>query len=162
YQKALQLRRKIDAKSSNWEDRLALARAYRLVANPQWATGNHGETAMNTATAVTISEALSIGHPKNLKILHELRFDYEVAGDIPASGDPGGTEGSRKQDQNYHKAIDTDELMLALSPDDFDVQHAYATDLVNLGGILTHHEKDLKAALACFQKELGIDQRLRE
>ncbi len=162
YQKALAIRKRVDAKSSDWNDRLALAQAHRLVANQQWATGNNGDAAMNIATAVTISEALTIGHPKNLKILHELSFDYEVAGDIPASGDPGGTEGSRKQDQNYHKAIDTDELMLALSPDDFDVQHAYATDLVNLGGILTHHEKDLKAALACFQKELGIDQRLRE
>jgi len=88
--------------------------------------------------------------------------DYEVAGDIPASGGPGGAEDSTKQDENYHKAIATDELMLALSPYDFDVQHAYATDLVSLGVILTYHEKDLNAALACFKKELGIDQKLRE
>jgi eukaryotic-like serine/threonine-protein kinase len=162
YQKALAIRNRVDAKSSDWNDRLALAQAHRLVANQQWATGNNGDAAMNIATAVTISEALSIGHPKNLKILHELRFDYKVAGDIPASGNPGGAEDYRKQDENHHKAITTDELMLALSPDDFDVQHAYATDLVSLGVILTYHEKDLTAALACFKKELGIDQKLRE
>jgi len=162
YQKALAIRKRVDAKSSDWNDRLALAQAHRLVANQQWATGNNGDAAMNIATAVTISEALSIGHPKNLKILHELRFDYEVAGDIPAISDRGGAEASTKQDENYQKAIATDELMLTLSPDDFDVQHAYATDLIHLGTILTYREKDLNAALACFKKELGIDQRLRE
>ena len=162
YQKALAIRKRVDAKSSDWNDRLALAQAHRLVANQQWATGNNRDAAMNIATAVAISEALNIGHPKNLKILHELSFDYEVAGDIPASRAPGEVENSTKRDENYHKAIATDELLLALSPDDFEAQHDYATDLVNLGGILTYHEKDLDGALACFKKELGIEQRLRE
>jgi len=162
YQKALAIRKRVDAKSSDWNDRLALAQAHRLVANQQWATGNNGDAAMNIATAVTISEALSIGHPKNLKILRELSFDYEVAGGIPARGDPGGVQDSTKQDENYHKAIATDELMLALSPDDFDAQHAYATDLNHLGGVLIHGENDLPGGLACYKKELEIDQRLRQ
>jgi eukaryotic-like serine/threonine-protein kinase len=162
YQKALAIRERVDAKSGDWNDRLALAQAHRLVANQQWATGNNGDAAMNIATAVAISEALSIGHPKNLKILHELSFDYEVAGDIPAGSDPGGAKDSTKQDENYHKAIATDELMLALSPDDFDVQHAYATDLNHLGGVLIYGENDLTGGLACYKKELEIDQRLRQ
>jgi len=162
YQKALAIRKRVDAKSSDWNDRLALAQAHRLVANQQWATGNNGDAAMNIATAVTISEALNIGHPKNLKILHELGFDYEVAGGIPASGGSGRPEDSRKHDENYRKAIATDELMLALSPDDFDVQHAYATDLNHLGGVLIYAENDFTGGLACYKKELEIDQRLRQ
>ena len=162
YQKALAIRKRVDAKSSDRNDRLALAQSYRLVSNQQWALGIYADAVQSIAAAVVISEALNNAHPKDLKILKELGFDYEIAGQNLEHGSAGGGGDSARAEASYRKAIATDELMLALSPDDSDVQHAYATDLVHLGGILTYHEKDLSAALACFKKELGIDQKLRE
>src|SRR5215469_8978179 len=47
YQKSLQLRQKIEAKSGDWRDRLALAQAYRLVANQQWALGKNADAVEN-------------------------------------------------------------------------------------------------------------------
>ncbi len=162
YQKALAIRKRVDAKSNDPNDRLALAQSYRLVSNQQWALGIYADAVQSIAAAVVISEALNNTHPKDLKILKELGFDYEIAGQNLEHGYAGGGGDSAKAEESYRKATATDELMLALSPDDFDVQHAYATDLVHLGGMLTYHEKDLNAALACFKKELGIDQKLRE
>ena len=162
YQKALAIRELVRAKSSDRNDQLALAQSYRLVSNQQWALGVYADAVQSIASAVAISEALNNAHPKDLKILKELGFDYEIAGQNLEHGSVGGGGDPARSEDSYRKAITIDEIMLALSPDDFDVQHAYATDLVHLGGILTYHEKDLNAALACFKKELEIDQKLRE
>ena len=162
YQKALVIRKHVDAKSSDWNDQLALAQSYRLVSNQQWAVGIYADAIQSISAAVAISEALNNAHPKDLKILKELGFDYEIAGQNLGNGYAGGGGDSAKAEDSYRKAITTDELMLALSPDDLDVQHAYATDLNHLGGILTYSEKDLGAALASYKKELEIDQKLRE
>lgn len=162
YQKALAVRKHVDAKSSDWNDRLALAQSYRLVSNQQWALGIHADAVQSIAAAVAISEALNNAHPKNLKILRELAFDYGIAGQNLGNlyADSGGD--SAKAADSYRKAVTTDEIMLAIAPHDLEVQHAYATDLNHLGGVLTYDKKDLEGALACFKKELGIDQQLRE
>jgi eukaryotic-like serine/threonine-protein kinase len=162
YRKALELRKEIYAKSNSWENWLALAQAYRLVANQQWALAKNADAVENISTAVAISEALNTAHPRNLQILKELRSDYEMAGKsqgnlyFDGAGDPG------KQAESNRRAVLTDEAMLALSPNDLDVQHGYAVDLNNLGVRLTYHEKDLNGALTCFRKELEIEQDLRQ
>jgi serine/threonine protein kinase len=162
YKETLQLRQKIDAKSGNWEDRLALARAYRLVANQEWALGKNADAVENIASAVEISEALNARHPKNLEILKELRSDYEMAGTSQGNFYFGGGGDPGKQEESYRRTVDTDEAMLALSVEDLDVQHGYAIDLNSLGVLLTYHKKDLNGALACFKKALEIDQSLRQ
>jgi serine/threonine protein kinase len=162
YQKALQLRQKIDAKSSNWGDRLALAQAYRLVANQQWALGDYRLAGETIASAVSISESLNNARPNDLKTLRELAFDYEVAGQIQVVSYAGGGGDSAKLDESFRKAVATDETMLAISSDDPEFQHAYATDLNHLAGLLGADDKNLDAALDCFKKELGIDQKLRQ
>jgi non-specific serine/threonine protein kinase/serine/threonine-protein kinase len=162
YQKALELRKKIYAKSSNWADRLALAQAYRLVANQQWALGKNTDAVANISVAVAISEALNTMYPKNLKILKELRSDYEMAGKSQGNFYFGGGGDPGKQEESNRRAVLTDETMLALSPSDLDVQHGYAVDLNNLGVLLTYHEKDLNGALASFEKELEIEWNLRQ
>jgi tetratricopeptide (TPR) repeat protein len=52
--------------------------------------------------------------------------------------------------------------MLLLSPQELDLLHGYATDLQQLGVILTYHGKDLNAALECYKKDLEIEQKLRQ
>src|SRR5579859_121531 len=64
YQKALAIRKHVDAKSSDWNDRLALAQSYRLVSNQQWAVGVYADAVQSIASAVAISEALKTHTPK--------------------------------------------------------------------------------------------------
>ena len=161
YQKARELRQKIDAKSNDWQDRLALVGAYRLVANQQWALGENADAVESSAMAVAIAQALNIARPNNLQILKELRSDYEMAGKSQGNFYFGGSGNPDKQEESYRRAVATDETMLALSPDDLDVQYGYAIDLQNLGVMLTYHAKDLNGALACFKKELEINGNLR-
>ena len=162
YQKALAIRRRVDAKSRDWSDRLALAESYRVVANQQWALGIYADAVQSIAGAVAISEALNNAHPKDLKILKELGSDYEIAGQIQSGSYAGGGGDSKKANDSYRRAVATDEAMLAISPEDFDVQHAYATDLNHLGGVLIYGKNDLNGGLACYKKELEIDQKLRQ
>jgi eukaryotic-like serine/threonine-protein kinase len=161
YQKALQLRRKIDAKSSKLEDHLALAQAYRLVANQQWALGDYSRAGETIAAAVAISERLNGAHSRDLKILKEIGSDYEVSAQIQSVSYAGGGGDSAKVNDGFRKAVATDETVLAISPDDPEAQHAYATDLNHLAGILGAEDNSL-AALECYKKELTIDQKLRE
>jgi tetratricopeptide (TPR) repeat protein len=161
YEKALAIRKRMDTKSSDWNDRLVLAQSYRLVANQQWALGDYSHAIESITAAVLTAEVLNRDHPKNLKILKELGFDYEVAGQVAGNGYAGGGGDSAKADDSYRKAIATDEFMLAIAPDDVDVQHAYATDLNHLAGTLIYGEKDLNGGLAYYKKELEIDQELR-
>jgi serine/threonine protein kinase len=161
YQRARELRQKIDAKSNDWQDRLAWAGAYRLVANQQWALGKNADAIGSSAIAVAISETLNTAHPKNLQVLKELRSDYEMAGKSQGNFYFGGSGDPGKQEESYRRAVATDETMLALSPDDLDVQYGYAVDLHNLGVMLTYHAKDLDGALACSIKELEINRKLR-
>jgi eukaryotic-like serine/threonine-protein kinase len=162
YQKALAIRERVGAKSKDWNDRLALAGARRLVANQQWALGHYAEARDNVVAAVTISESLRTAYPRDLNVLKELRFDYKVAGQIHGADYAGGIGNSADEQEDLRKALATDEALLAITPDDLEVQYSYAIDLSDRGVSLTYHGKDLNAALACFKKGLEIDQRLRE
>jgi hypothetical protein len=66
-------------KAASW---MALAQAHRLVANQQWALGAYSNALQNITAAVVASEELNQTHPKNLEILKELAFDYEVRGQV--------------------------------------------------------------------------------
>ena len=156
YQKALKIREQIAAKSRDWNDSLALSQADRLVANQQWATGNYSDARKNIVSAVATSEALNNAHPKNPKVLQELALDYKTAGQIHRSNYAGSVGDPERDRENYRKALATDEALLAINPDDLGIQHAYANDLNYVGGTL----EDPNAALACYNKELEIEQKL--
>jgi eukaryotic-like serine/threonine-protein kinase len=157
YQKALRIRQQVEAKSRDWNDRLALARAYRLVANQQWALGAHSLALQNIGIALAASEELKKAHPHDPKVLDELAFDYELAGQI-LQGTYGDRRGSaEKAEENFRKAIATDEAELALNPDDLDVQYRYADDLRSLAQVLEYNHDDLDAAIECYKKTLRID-----
>jgi eukaryotic-like serine/threonine-protein kinase len=162
YQKALAIRERVGAKSRDWNDRLALAGARRLVANQQWALGHYPEARDNVVAAVTISEALRTAYPRDLNVLKELRSDYKVAGQVHGADYAGGIGNSAEEEEDLRKALATDEALLTITPDDSEVQYSYATDLNDRGVSLTYHGKDLNAALACFKKGLEIDEKLRE
>ena len=157
YQKALQLRQQVEAKSHDWNDRLALAQAHRLVANQQWATGDNRAARENLDEAIAISEALNKTRPNDSQVLYEMGFDYEVSGDI---GYPASSGGGAKAKDDYRNALAVDEAILRIKPDDLHALDGYATDLSNVGSSL--EDTDPKTALAYFGKELEIEQKLHQ
>jgi eukaryotic-like serine/threonine-protein kinase len=154
YQKALELREKVATKSSDWNDKLALAQGHRLLANQQWATGDNRSARENIAAAKRISEELNVTRPNDPQVLYELRFDYEVAGDIGYPEDAGQV----KSKEDYRNAVNLDEAILRIKPDDLRSLHGYATDLSKIGTTLQH--SDPQGALSYYQRELAIEQDL--
>lgn len=157
YQKALNIREQILAKSRDWNDRLALAESQRTVANQQWAMGQYSDAVKNIVSAVATSEALNGTKPKNARILQELGFDYKTAGLIYGSDYAGHIGDPERGRESSRKALAADEALLAINPSDPDVQHAYANDLNRFGGTL---DDDPKAALGYYYKQLEIEQKL--
>lgn len=157
YQKALQIRMRVDAKSRDWKDRLALAQAHRLVANQQWATGDRRSARQNMDRAIVLSETLDKAHPNDFQVLYELGFDYEVSGDVGYPGDP---DGRAKVDKDSRKALAVSESLVRIRPDDLHALDAYAIDLSHIGG--SFESTDPKAALPYYQKELEIEQKLHQ
>jgi eukaryotic-like serine/threonine-protein kinase len=155
YHKALDLRRHIADRSSDWNDRLALAQGYRLVAHQMWANGDPRGARDPVERAVAISEALNIAVPNNSKILYELSFDHEVSGRIGFPGDPRAKE---KILQEYRRAMAADEISLKITPDDIRLLHGYATDLGDIGNML--EAADPQEALKNYRKGLEIDLKL--
>jgi eukaryotic-like serine/threonine-protein kinase len=162
YQKALQLRQQVAAKSPDGNDRLTLAAAHRLVANQQWALGDYAHAVENISTAVSTSEGLNGAHPRDANILKELGFEYELASQVQVNGYASGGGDPAKVEEYLRKALATDEAVLAISPDDTAVQYEHARDLINLGSTLGGQDRDLSAALECYEKALKIDQELRQ
>jgi len=157
YRKAFELRRQIDARSSDWNDHIALAQDYRLLAHQLWANGDARGARDPIAHAIAISDALNRAQPNNTKILGELSFDYEVSGRIGYPGDPDATT---KIVDDYRHALAVDEVAVKLQPNDLPTLHGYATDLSGIGGML--EATDPRAALANYQKSLAMDQRLTQ
>jgi serine/threonine protein kinase/Skp family chaperone for outer membrane proteins len=155
YKKALEIRKQIDAKSNDWNDRLALAQEYRLVAHQQWANGDPRGARDPIDRAVAISESLNNEHPKNSKVLYELGFDHEVSGRI---GYPGDNSANLKMLQDYRSALAVDEIALKLNPDDVRTLHGYSMDLNDVSNIL--EVTDPREALKSYQKGLEIDLKL--
>jgi serine/threonine protein kinase len=154
YQKALQLREKVATKSSDWNDRLALAQGYRLLANQKWATGDNRSARENIAAAKRISEELNVTRPNDPQVLYELGFDYEVAGGIGYPGDAGEV----KSKEDFRNAVTVDEAVLRIKPGDLRSLHGYATDLSKIGTTL--ERSDPQGALSYYQRELEIEQDL--
>ena len=157
YQKALQIREQINAKSDDWHDRLALAIGNRLVAHQQWVTGNRNGSRENIDRAIAISEALNTVQPNNFNILYELSFDHEVSGTI---GYPGDVKGIQKAIEDYRRALAVEEMALKLQPDDIQTLHGYAVDSRYIGDLL--ERTDPNAALPYYEKALEINHKLTE
>jgi eukaryotic-like serine/threonine-protein kinase len=151
YQRALQTRQKIAARSSDWNDRLALARSHRMVSNQLWATGDVRGATDNIGKAISISETLAKDRPRNTDVLYELAFDYSMAGSFDINGP-----------ESYRKAMALDGAMLKLDPNNEKIQGAYEHDLLDLGVVLKNRDRDLIGALDKFQQALQMADTIRQ
>jgi tetratricopeptide (TPR) repeat protein len=155
YGRALALRQQIRARSTDWNDQLALAQSHRLLATQQWATGNVPGARENIDRAIALSEQLNGARPNELSILHELSFDYEVSGVVGYGRDPNG---KGRTLEAFRKAVAWDESMLRLKPGDSRVLNAYDVDLSEIAKRL--EGSDPMAALSYYQRSLEIGQKL--
>ncbi|PYX28024.1 MAG: hypothetical protein DMG80_17410 [Acidobacteria bacterium] len=157
YRKALEIRKRIDAASRDWNDRLGLAQGFRLVAHQQWAIGNMRGARDDIDHAIAISESLNQSQADNSKILYELSFDHEVSGTIGYPGDPAATQ---KIVEDYRRALAADEIALKIKPDDVRTLHGYSMDLNDIGNIL--ETTDPRAALVNYERALEINRKLTQ
>jgi tetratricopeptide (TPR) repeat protein/tRNA A-37 threonylcarbamoyl transferase component Bud32 len=157
YKTMLDLRQRIAATSKDWNDRLALAKAYRLVGHQQWAVGDPLGARDPINRAVAISEALNTAFPNNLKILYELSFDYEVSG---RAGFPGDPNARQKILEAYRRELAVDEIALKVTPDEMSWLHGYSVAVGDIGNMLENI--DPAEALRNYQKEMEIDQKMTQ
>lgn len=152
YQRALEIRQRLAARSSDWADRLALAKCHRLVANQLWATGDLRGAIDNIGKAIPISEALGNDRPRDLDVLYELAFDYSMAGQI---------QGASVAEESYRKAMAIDAAMLKIDPNGDKIQGAYEHDLIDLGNMLKDRDRNFGGALDKYQQALEIAHAIR-
>jgi serine/threonine protein kinase len=156
YQKALQLRQRLVKKSGDWNDQLALARAYRLVGNQLGATGDWRGAIDINAKAISISEMLRKGRPSDRSVLDELGHDYSYAAQYPGGHDSAGWNVPAIIRENIAKAAEADSALLKLDPGNAMSQRAYEIDLVGLGNMLRDQDRDEAGALDIFRKCLEM------
>jgi len=157
YKKALEIRKQIDAVSKDWNDRLALAVGYRLVAHQLWANGDPRGAREPIQGAIAISEALNVAQPGNRKIIDEVGFEYEVSGRIGYPGDPAAKQ---KILADYRRGMVFGEMAIKLAPDDLRALHNYAMGAGDIGNML--EAIDAREALKSYQEELEIDLRITQ
>ena len=155
YQKALAIRKQIDAKSKDWNDHLALAQEYRLVAHQLWANGDPHGARGPIESAIAISEVLNKLHPNDAKVLYELSFEHEVSARM---GYPGDILARQKTLQDYRRALAIDEIALKLNPEDLPTLHGYSVNLESVANLV--ESSDPIEALKSYQKGLEINQKL--
>ena len=156
YKRALQFRQQIATSSRDWNDRLALATSYRLVAHQLEGIGDHREARDAIERAIAISEALNKEKANNPEVLYELSFDYDVSATIAQlSG-----EGKDKALQDYRRALAINEIAVRLNPEDIRYLYSYSADLTNIGIIL--EESDAREALKYYEKSLQIDLKIAQ
>jgi len=157
YKKALELRKQIGAASNDWNDRLALAQGYRLVGHQLWANGDPRGARDPISRAIAVSESLNREQPNNVKILHEVGFDYEVSGRI---GYPSDRSADEKIIDDYRRALVFGEILLKLQPEDVNTLYGYSMDLSDIGTKL--EASDPREALKNYEKQLEIDRKLTQ
>jgi non-specific serine/threonine protein kinase/serine/threonine-protein kinase len=157
YQKAFAIRKSIADRTGDVADRLALALSYRVVANSQWALGDFEPAGRNIVSAIAISEALDRSRPNQWDVLQELSTDYEYAADIYGPGYGGGID-QKAGDTYERKALDADEALLRLRPDDAGALDGYSIDLIKYGGLV--ERRDARGALAYYERALAIHKSL--
>ena len=154
YRKALELRKQVASRSRELNDHLALITACRYVAHQQWANGDTRAARDTIQHAIVLVTALNQQNPRDMKVLYELGFDYDVSGQIGYPGDP---QERQKRAEDYKRALATDEVFIKLKPDDIRTIYGYSVDLSELAKV--QETFDPQAALANYEKCLELDLR---
>jgi eukaryotic-like serine/threonine-protein kinase len=161
YQKALSLRQSVAvSKSATWQDQLALAKSYRLVAAQMRVTGNSLVALQNAQEAISICESLRHSHPEDKQVLAELRTAYERRGHIQRgswSQTTGGIDPGAAL-ESFRQAMEIDTTLLKLEPNNEDFQLVAGADEMYYAEVLPATRNTEK--LQHFQHVLEIDKKI--
>ena len=162
YQKALTLRKAVAAsRSATWEDELALAKSYRLVAAQLRVTGNLPAAFQNVEEAISIGERLRNESPENKQILAELRTAYERKGHIQrgswSQASPGDGAAAL---ESFREAMEIDATLLRLEPSNEDFQYIAGADEMYYAEVLPADRNAER--LQRYQHVLDIDKKINE
>jgi serine/threonine protein kinase len=163
YQKALSLRQHLASlKSATWEDQLALAKSYRLVAAQMRVTANLPAAFQNAQEAVSICESLRQAHPEDKEVLAELRTAYERRGHIQRGSwtQASGPTDSAAALESFRKAMEIDTVLLKLDPNNEDFQLVAGADEMYYAEVLPSTRKAEK--FQHFQHVLETDERIND
>ena len=159
YQKALRLRQDLSSSTgSSWQDKLALARCYRLVSVQMQATGNVRDAADNIQAAITLAESVRKEHLQEVSILDELSLDYERNGQIQVGGSSPGLTDVHAWSESYRKAIAVGEDWVKIAPSSQEAQHVLAWDQMNYADTLGPGRRDER--LPYYERSLEIAKRI--
>ena len=153
YQRAYLLRQRVAAASSDWHDRLALAKAGGLVAIQQFAVGQVAEAKAGIAPVLQAIEALEREHPGDETVIMEADYNYEFAGQM-YEGDAPAVEAYYKQMMEAAKRL------VALRPDDLPTLDGYGSNLANYGDAV--QKRDLPAAIRIYEESLAAALKVHE
>jgi eukaryotic-like serine/threonine-protein kinase len=161
YQKALALRKSLAASgSATWQDQLALAKSYRLVAAQTRVTGNIPSALENAQQAILICEGLRAAHPQDTQVLAELRTAYERKGHVQrgswSQASPGDGPAAL---ESFRKAMEIDAVLLKLDPDNEDFQYIAGGDEMYYAEVLPRGSAE---KLQHYQHVLEIDEKINQ
>jgi eukaryotic-like serine/threonine-protein kinase len=162
YQKALELRKSVaGSKSATWEDQLALAKSYRLVAAQLRVTGNLAAALQNAQEAVSICERLRDAHPEDKKVLAELRTAYDRIGHIQRGSWSQAYSGDTPAAlESFRKAMETNAVLLKLDPESEESQlQAAEEEMFYAQALPTSRNAE---RLPHYQHALDIEKKLNE
>jgi len=157
YRKALQLRQEISSTSTEWRDRMALARAYRSVALQDLAIGDRSRARQNVDAALLISERLRRYRPDEWSVISEVGVEHQTSGYIAYNG---AADEQERITEDCRKAVEADEAGLRLRPNDALALRQYAMDLGNLANRIARSNP--KMALTYDQNVLQTMLKLQQ
>jgi hypothetical protein len=157
YQKALQLCQEIASTSADWRDRLEVAKAYRLVAIQDFAMGDGSRARHDIEAAILLSERLSKERPDEWSIASEAATEHQWS---TAIGYNGVADEEERIAEDRRRAVQVDEVLLRLRPNDAPTLHRYALNLGYLAAQLGRSDPTL--ALTYGQKVLQIETKLQQ
>ena len=166
YQKALTLRKNLaESKSASLEDRVALVHCLRLAATQMQAVGDVQAAFRNVQDAVSLGESLRKEHPRDMKILDELSFGYEIKGHIQRGNwrAAAGLGDLAAAQESYGKAVEVDRILVQLDPNSEPFQGELSADQTDYADILRLLDPaEWPRALEIYQQSLQIDHKIAE
>jgi tetratricopeptide (TPR) repeat protein len=136
---------------------LEVAKAYRLVAIQDFAMGDGSRARHDIEAAILLSERLSKDRPYEWAIASEAATEHQWSTVI---GYNGVADEEERIAEDRRRAVQVDEALLRLRPNDADTLHRYALNLGYLAAQLGR--SDPKLALTYGQKVLQIEIKLQQ
>jgi eukaryotic-like serine/threonine-protein kinase len=165
YEKALPLREKLAAlKSAGWQDQLALAHCYSLVANQVRAMGNMPGALQKSQAGIAIAEGLRAAHPEDKQLLVELAHEYETRGMIQEGSwsQAAGLGDTAAARESFHKAVEAEQALIQVDPGDEHSQYMLEVDELNYARSLGNDPAGKREKLQAFQHAVEASNQLYE